>query len=90
MIVVKMEMWPGGDEVRARPIATAVIFNDATGNSVIGNYQYVIGRKGKYDPRSLLSGRHVLRQGRITGFNRKARKAWELVMLCLAAGLHDS
>lgn len=90
MIVVKTEMWPGGDESRARPIATAVIYNDATGNSAMGNYRIVVGRKGKYHPRSLLEGKNVLRSARITGFNRKTRKAWELVYLCLASAFIDS
>lgn len=38
MIIIKVEIWPFGDESAAREIARGKIINDGTGNKELGNY----------------------------------------------------
>ena len=38
MIVIKVELWPFGDESKARQIALGKISNDGTGDQMLGNY----------------------------------------------------
>ena len=37
MVVVHIELWPGGDKTRARPLGTVRITNDGTGTNEFGN-----------------------------------------------------
>lgn len=38
MLVVRIELWPLGDESQARTVALARIWNDGTGDTYTGNY----------------------------------------------------
>lgn len=48
MIVVSIELWPHGDQAKARPLGVALITNDGTGNKVTGNYNVKLSHSGKY------------------------------------------
>jgi len=48
MIVVKIEIWPHGDQQQARLIGSAVIVNDGTGTPEKGNYEIGLSHSGKY------------------------------------------
>jgi len=48
MIVVSIEIWPHGDQQKARPIGVALITNDGTGDKVAGNYEVKLAHSGKY------------------------------------------
>lgn len=70
MIVITMEIWPGGDPVQRRPLGTCLIVND--GKSVDptrGSYNYVL--TGKVDTRK--------RRGRVEDFPRVRKDAWCLL-----------
>lgn len=62
MIRVTVTLVPLGDETRAREIASARIWNDASGTRAVGNYGYELAEAGP-------SGRFQAR-GRVTGFDR--------------------
>lgn len=50
MLVIKIELWPGGFEEHKRTLGYAHIWNDGTGDKDIGNYKIKIfqwGRKNK-------------------------------------------
>lgn len=47
MIVVKIELWPGGDEVQARELERVCIYNDGTGTLEFGNYVGFIPLQGE-------------------------------------------
>lgn len=42
MIVVEVELHPGGDWRRASVTALVVVWNDQTGTATVGNYRYAI------------------------------------------------
>lgn len=71
MLVIKIELWPGGDQTKAEEIHRAYIANDGTGSDSRGNYKFFVFRKG--------SKSRVLRKGRIEGFPRKSKGTWDLL-----------
>ena len=48
MIVVKIELWPRGDETKARSLGLARIWNDGSGDTRNGNYQVELEHSGIY------------------------------------------
>jgi hypothetical protein len=81
MLVVRIELWPHGDESRRKIMATGTIINDGSGSSTCGNY--------------LVSFRRVSTAGRlsqpvtgcVSGFPRKRSGPWELLALALQNAL---
>ena len=74
-IVVKLELWPGGDQELARTIGALLIVNDGSGTYNRGNYDYkLIGKQ------AALKGS----PGRIENYPKQRKHAWELVrrILC--------
>ena len=74
-IVVKLELWPGGDKERARTMGILIIANDGTGTASRGNYDdKLIGKQ------AALKGS----PGRIEDYPKQRKHAWELVrrILC--------
>ena len=74
MIVVKIELWPGGDQDRAVVMHTAAIVNDTTGTPTRGNYYFTLSKRG---------GMKVYKKGCVEGFARKRETAWKLLYLVL-------
>lgn len=75
MIKVTVELWPHGDELTKRTIATADIINDGTGTNTVGNYRYRL--RGK-------NGRQ-LKEGELKGFKR-IFNVWYLIgLVCVRA-----
>jgi len=48
MIVVKIELWPHGNESKAREIGRCNIWNDGTGTKERGNYKAELKHAGIY------------------------------------------
>jgi hypothetical protein len=73
MLVVRIELWPGGCEARKRTLATGTITNLGTGSNTCGNYfadlRDAAGR----------SWRH----GTVTDFPRNRLLAWDLLFRVL-------
>ena len=76
MIVVRVELWPGGWERKARELMRLHIINDGTGNSKRGNYRVMLFRKGN---------RSVLRSGRVEDFPRRSYHVGRLIYRALAS-----
>ncbi len=87
MIVVKIELWPGGDESKAREIGRIDIANNLKGDSNRGTYTVVLHKRlGKVK-------RGIWKQGmvdidnaekfEIEGFNRINRGPYDLLYLAL-------
>ena len=81
MLVIKIELWPFGDESRKKVLGLATIVNDGTGTHELGNYDCRIlqkGGKGK-----------AIRKGRVEGFSRITNGPWNLVLRALYKMLVD-
>ena len=73
MIVVKLEIWPYGDESLARTIGQMRIHNDGTGSLSRGNYEYqLLGKKGK-----------LMSRGSVRHYARNAQHPWNLILKVL-------
>ena len=75
MIVVEVQMWPGGRESEKRLLGSMVITNDGTGDPTRGNYDYVVAGK------QALVGAGI---GRVENWQRKNHHVWKLVRRVLA------
>ena len=75
MIVVWMELWPGGDSTHARSLGMATITNDGSGTHLRGNYNVVLYKGGKK--------RSTYKQTRVEGFTRRRSNAWKLLYTAL-------
>jgi len=73
MVVIKVELWPMGNEAAARPLAEAHIANDGSGDMDTGNYWVkLFKRRGG-----------IWRQGTVTGFPRRRLGEWDLLFRAL-------
>ena len=79
MIVVTVEMWPGGSEERKRVLGEARIINDLSGDLLRGNYYggVVNGR------RRSVRGLKYWRVFEVRGFPRRSLNVWDLLLRSL-------
>lgn len=78
MIVVKIELWPGGNEKRCREIGRMHVTNRGTSNTPTrGNYVIHLMRKG--------SKTFVQRIGDVQDYPRLAYPVWKLIRRALEA-----
>lgn len=75
MLVVIIEIWPGGDEQRKRRLGVATIVNDGKGTEEIANYQFEIFKGPELGSRN----RSVWKRGKIQGFARRMLGPWDLL-----------
>ena len=69
MIVITIELWPGGDKVKGRMLGRARIVNTGKGTLLRGDYQaFFQGKTRRY-----------LRWSHLSDFPRQSRNVWELL-----------
>jgi len=91
VIVVKIEMWPKGDESRAREIGRTYIYN-AGGTAERGDYEVRVSRKAKefkHEPRKVLSGEGFARTGSVKDYPRKSYNVWRLITRALKSAFPE-
>lgn len=90
MIVVKIEMWPKGDETKKREIGRTYIFN-AGGSLRRGDYEVRVCRKNNFDTtvRELHSGKGFTRTGRVEDYPRLSYNVWRLIARALKAAFPE-
>jgi hypothetical protein len=80
MLVIKVEMWPGGDGMRRRELGRMKIANTgSSGDPKRGNYRVNLMRKGN---------KTVQRTCRVDNYPRLSYPVWELVRRALNT-LHE-
>jgi hypothetical protein len=79
MVVVKIELWPHGDESKKRMLGQMNIINEGTGDVVFGNYSTELLHAGTYwgKPGFWKTAKNVI-------YNRTL-SPYHLVAKCLAA-----
>jgi hypothetical protein len=86
MIVVKIEMWPKGDESKKYEIGRTFIYN-AGGTLTRANYEVRVCRKGGLNKApsvsDLHSGEGFARTGRVEGYPRLSYNVWRLILRAL-------
>jgi len=78
MVVVKIELWPHGDQKKARDLGSMIICNDRTGTPEECSYNVAISRGGRYWGRP-----GVWKKGKIEKY-RRSLSPYHLVARALA------
>lgn len=82
MVVVKIELWPGGYESHKKEIGRMTLTNRGdSDNPKRGNYDVRIMRRG--------SEKTVQREGEVLNYPRQAYSVWKLISRALASALGD-
>lgn len=84
MLVVKIELWPKGDEGAAREVGRLHITNDGTGDLVVGNYRAELLKSAEYAKRP-----GVWRRGRVESFPRRRLGPYDLLFRALRSAVGD-
>lgn len=79
MIVVYVELWPGGDQDRAQPIGSLAIANESN-LSLLSNYSFEIDEA----PAPALGVEPLKKQGQVLGHNRR-QSVWKLIRRAIDA-----
>jgi hypothetical protein len=95
VIVIRAEMWPGGDESRKYELGRTYIYNDGAGGSSRGNYEVRVCRKNKersYDltPREIVAAKKCTRTARVDNWPRKSYNVWLLILRCLRSAFPEA
>jgi hypothetical protein len=88
MLVIKVELWPYGDESRAEQIATGVIANDGTGTAEVGRYVSFFAHGDM--PASLIASTLQEQPGGVRVHHRRRESVWRLVHKALYFWMHKS
>ena len=87
MIVVRIELWPGGHEVNKREIGAVVIANTGTGGARDGNYAATLAARGQ---RAVpVRARRPWRWGAVLDFPRKRLGPYDLLLRALLVCVGD-
>jgi hypothetical protein len=91
VIVVRIEMWPHGDRLRARELGRMYLANDGTGSAERGNYDVAVCRKGTNSvPRPISpNGPDATRAGRVESYPRQAYNVWRLIARALRSAFPE-
>lgn len=90
MIVVKIEMWPKGDEEAKREIGRTYIYN-AGGSLTRGDYEVRVCRKKRFKTTldNLRSGKGFTRKARVEDYPRLSYNVWRLILRALRAAFPE-
>ena len=81
MLVVKIEIWPFGQESKKRELGRMSIANDGTGGVQTGNYNAKIFKSMEYSEKALSTS--VWKKGRVEDFPRLRLGPWDLLLRSL-------
>ena len=81
MVVVKVELWPHGDESKAHEIGRMEIVNDGTGNHAVSNYDVELKHAGTY-----VGSAGYFKRAQIKGF-RRTKSPYNLIAMAQGAAL---
>ena len=79
MIVLKLELWPGGDRSRSKLLGLVTIVNDGSGTVTSGNYLVTIFKRNSVET--------VWKRFKLYNYPRKSANQWELVRRALQIAL---
>lgn len=86
MLVLKLELH---DAVSGKisTIASAIIFNNGTGDAERGNYNVHVARKNRFSLEDI--ARSPLRKGRVDNYPRLSYNVWRLVIRALKSAFPE-
>lgn len=89
MLVVKIEMWPRGQEDRSFEIGRTYIWNKG-GNDKRGDYNVAVKRKGDFERKDgYLPSKGAMRSGEVINYPRLSYNVWRLVLRALKSAFPE-
>lgn len=92
MIVVKIELWKGGNPNDVEEIGRTFIWNTGEGSYDRGDYGVAVLKKG-YDPETakgpVLAKDHVYRRGEVFNYPRLSYNVWRLIIRALRSAFPE-
>lgn len=93
MVVVKLEMWPEGDESKAYTLGRTYIWNETdeaehAANPNRGDYGVAVMRKGREEESQYLVG-NIVRSGSVKNYPRLSYNVWRLIIRALKAAFPE-
>lgn len=91
MLVVKLELWPGGDASRKREIGRTYI-NNVGGSDKKGNYNVRVMKKGQEDTPTHEVFRNqtgIVRVGSVANYPRLSYNVWRLIIRALKSAFPE-
>lgn len=83
MLVVKVELWPLGNEGNKKNLGTMYIVNSGNGTKSLGHYEIMLSKWGRPE--------EPYRVGTVTGFDRLKGSPWDLLRRAInAATAHQN
>jgi len=79
MMLIKIELLPGGDASKRRTLGEIRIVNDGSGSLDVGNYDVTLMKSEEY-----AKSPGVWKRGRVVGFPRRALGPYDLLFRALA------
>jgi hypothetical protein len=89
MIIVRVELWPGGDANRARLLGLGKIENVGNGSDARGNYAAALVGATSAGVTPAVAARPPFRSVRVEGFPRQQLCAWDLLFRVLREAIGD-
>jgi len=91
MIVVKLELWPGGDRSRATEIGRTYVWREHLHSPGKADYEVRVCRRGHYEvaSRAFLDSKGFTRTGRVENWPRLSYNVWRLICRCLKAAFPE-
>jgi hypothetical protein len=80
MLVVRVELWPHGDESRTKEIGRLLIYN-VGGDNDHGDYRVALAHRGRTDTRKIMAS--PARSGEVNQHGRLRAHVWTLVAKAL-------
>lgn len=82
MIVVKVEMWKGGDPNKKYDLGRTYIWN-VGGTGKTGDYKVAVCRKGSYGKMDNVFDGKALRYAEVLNYPRESYNMWRLILRAL-------
>ena len=92
MVVVTVDMWPGGDQKKAYRLGRTYIYNidrDGLMPPDRGNYRVIVAKKGCEDEVLYGAERNICRRGVVDNYPRLAYNMWRLVIRALKSAFPE-
>lgn len=92
MIVVKVEMWPGGSETRRWELGRTYIWNDGKSRDPHrGDYGVAVARKNAIEAPypEIVTGRKSARTGVVRDYPRLSYNVWRLIIRALKSAFPE-
>ncbi len=90
MIVVKIELWPKGEESLKKELGRTYIHN-CGGTDKKGDYKVRVCRKGDFEPdrEKIVDGKNCTRLGEVFNYPRKSYNVWRLIIRSLLSAFPE-